>query len=295
MFESLPKTAAEVGDFQMYIDRTYSVTGVGAVASGTVNSGAVEAGDELLLGPMSDGEFREVEVRSIEMHYHRVDRANAGRIVGIALKGVRESEIERGMVLLPATPTRGGPRVRGRRDGSQPPDADSGGLRAGRPPRNNLRGGRLPPRRRTTPAGRHRHDSRGFKFRSYSRRGGPEFVFREGSSQRVGTVTDTDPAEYGDVTARMSFVRSACSSRHPFFERVRTLRPIRGRRATPARPIPSRCSVRVPSRESLPGSSNAVSPSTDSESRAARSTSTPKTDSSKAVARSARSRSVLVR
>jgi len=35
------------------------------------------------------------------MHYHRVDKATAGRIVGIALKGVDESEIERGMALVP--------------------------------------------------------------------------------------------------------------------------------------------------------------------------------------------------
>ncbi|MFB6194873.1 MAG: GTP-binding protein, partial [Haloplanus sp.] len=78
LFERLPKTNGGDGEFRMYIDRSYSVTGVGAVASGTVNSGTVEAGDDLLIGPMADGSFREVEVRSIEMHYHRVDRAEAG-------------------------------------------------------------------------------------------------------------------------------------------------------------------------------------------------------------------------
>ena len=108
-FERLPTTGTPVEDeqFQMYIDRTYNVTGVGAVASGTIKSGHVEAGDELLLGPMPDGAFRDVEVRSIEMHYHRVDEATAGRIVGIALKGVRETEVERGMALVPraADPT----------------------------------------------------------------------------------------------------------------------------------------------------------------------------------------------
>ena len=103
LFERLPPTGTAVEDeqFQMYIDRTYNVTGVGAVASGTIKSGYVEAGDELLLGPMPDGSFRDVEVRSIEMHYHRVDEAVAGRIVGIALKGVREADVERGMALLP--------------------------------------------------------------------------------------------------------------------------------------------------------------------------------------------------
>jgi elongation factor 1-alpha len=103
LFEHLPKTGTESEDeqFRMYVDRTYNVTGVGAVASGTIKSGQVEAGDELLLGPMRDGTFRAVEARSIEMHYHRVDTATAGRIVGIALKNVREEDIERGMVLLP--------------------------------------------------------------------------------------------------------------------------------------------------------------------------------------------------
>ena len=108
LFGQLPKrTSDDHGEFRMYIDRTYNVTGVGAVASGTINAGHVEAGDELLLGPMPDGSFREVEARSIEMHYHRVDAAKAGRIVGIALKGVDEAEIKRGMALLPrhAEPT----------------------------------------------------------------------------------------------------------------------------------------------------------------------------------------------
>jgi elongation factor 1-alpha len=190
LFESLPKTTDGSGDFRMYIDRTYSVTGVGAVASGTVTAGTVEAGDELLVGPMADGRFREVEVRSIEMHYHRVDRAKAGRIVGIALKGVREAELERGMVLLPREadpdpvrrfdaevvvlnhPTRIG-------EGYEPvvhvetiseavvfyPD-----------------GGQLLPGDTGTATVE-------FKFRPYLIEPGQRFVFREGQSKGVGTVT----------------------------------------------------------------------------------------------------------
>jgi elongation factor 1-alpha len=196
LFEALPKTAGVEGDFRMYIDRTYSVTGVGAVASGTVMSGAVEAGDELLIGPTSDGNFREVEVRSIEMHYHRVDRAKAGRIVGIALKNVRESEIERGMVLLPRdadpTPVRefeaevmvlNHPTRIG--DGYEPvvhletiSEAaaffpDEGQLLPGDTGTTRVR----------------------FKFRPYLIEEGQRFVFREGRSKGVGTVTDV-------VTAR---------------------------------------------------------------------------------------------
>ncbi len=196
MFEQLPKTTADSGEFRMYVDRTYSVTGVGAVASGTINSGSVEAGDELLLGPMPDGGFREVEVRSIEMHYHRVDEAKAGRIVGIALKGVREADVERGMVLLPV-------------------DADPTPVRefeaevmvlnhptrigSGYEPVVHLEtvseaavfepeGGHLLPGDRGSTTVR-------FKFQPYLVEEGQRFVFREGQSKGVGTVTDVTPLE----------------------------------------------------------------------------------------------------
>jgi elongation factor 1-alpha len=194
LFERLPKTAREEGDFSMYVDRTYNVTGVGAVASGTVKSGTVEAGDELLLGPMADGSFREVEVRSIEMHYHRVDEARAGRIVGIALKGVKEAEIERGMALLPREadpdpvrefeaevmvlnhPTRIG-------EGYEPVvHLETVSEAASFHPED----GRLLPGDTGTARIR-------FKFRPYLVEPGQRFVFREGSSKGVGTVVDTEP------------------------------------------------------------------------------------------------------
>ncbi|WP_050033458.1 GTPBP1 family GTP-binding protein [Halorubrum halophilum] len=197
LFETLPKRATpERAEFRLYVDRSYKVTGVGAVASGTVNSGTVEAGDELLLGPMADGSFREVEVRSIEMHYHRVDKATAGRIVGIALKGVDESEIERGMALVPRGsdpqpvrefeaevmvlnhPTR-------IQDGYEPVvHVETVSEAAVFSPE----GGRLLPgdTGRTTVR---------FKFRPYLIEEGQRFVFREGSSKGVGTVRDIEETD----------------------------------------------------------------------------------------------------
>ncbi|MFB6139335.1 MAG: GTPBP1 family GTP-binding protein, partial [Halosimplex sp.] len=192
LLERLPKTAGpEDDEFAMYVDRSYKVTGVGAVASGTIRSGTVEAGDELLLGPMQDGGFREVEVRSIEMHYHRVDRAKAGRIVGIALKGVREADVERGMVLLPRDadpepvrefeaevmvlnhPTRIG-------EGYEPVvHLETVSEAAAFYPEE----GRLLPGDSGTTRVR-------FKFRPYLVEEGQRFVFREGQSKGVGTVVD---------------------------------------------------------------------------------------------------------
>ena len=196
MLRRLPKTAAAGGAFRMYVDRTYRVAGVGAVASGTVRSGTVEAGDDLLLGPMADGSFREVSVRSIEMHYHRVDRAEAGRIVGIALQGVDEATIERGMVLLPAdtdpTPVRefeAEVMVL-----NHPTRIDTGYEpvvhleTASEAARFDPDGGQLLPGDTGTATVR-------FKFRPYLVEPGQRFVFREGQSKGVGTVTDVWPAE----------------------------------------------------------------------------------------------------
>jgi len=197
LFETLPKRATpEREAFRMYVDRSYKVTGVGAVASGTVNSGTVEAGDELLLGPMADGSFREVEVRSIEMHYHRVDKATAGRIVGIALKGVDEAEIERGMALVPREsdpepvrefeaevmvlnhPTR-------IQEGYEPVvHVETVSEAAIFEPE----GGRLLP-------GDTGHTTVRFKFRPYLIDEGQRFVFREGSSKGVGTVRSIAPPD----------------------------------------------------------------------------------------------------
>jgi len=198
LFERLPKTGDAVADeqFRMYVDRTYNVTGVGAVASGTVQSGRVEAGDELLLGPMADGRFEDVEVRSIEMHYHRVDEAQAGRIVGIALRGVQEEAVERGMVLVPR-------------------EADPSPVRefeaevmvlnhpthigAGYEPVVHLEtvseaAAFYPENGQLLPGDTGRARVR-FKFRPYLVMEGQRFVFREGRSKGVGTVTDVTSAE----------------------------------------------------------------------------------------------------
>jgi elongation factor 1-alpha len=196
LFERLPKTGTPAGEFSMYVDRTYNVTGVGAVASGTVRSGTVEAGDELLVGPLADGAFRAVEARSIEMHYHRVPSASAGRIVGIALNGIGEADLERGMVLLPRsadpTPVREftaevmvlnhPTRIH---DGYEPVvHLETVSETASIHPE----GGQLLPG--DTGEARMR-----FKFRPYLVETGQRFVFREGRSKGVGTVTDVPPAE----------------------------------------------------------------------------------------------------
>jgi elongation factor 1-alpha len=196
LFERLPKTAGEDGEFRMYVDRTYDVKGVGAVASGTIMAGEVEAGDELLLGPMADGSFREVEVRSIEMHYHRVDQARAGRIVGIALKNVRESEIERGMALLPgdADPTPVREFEAEVMVLNHPTRIDDGYEPVVHLETVSEAAAFYPEEGQLLPGDAGESTVR-FKFRPYLVVEGQKFVFREGRSKGVGTVTDVTPAE----------------------------------------------------------------------------------------------------
>ena len=85
--------------FLMYIDKIYNIRGVGTVVSGTIIQGTIEAGSELLLGPNRHGKFLKVKTMSIETHYHPLNKAKAGFVVGIALRGVKHEEVERGMVL----------------------------------------------------------------------------------------------------------------------------------------------------------------------------------------------------
>ncbi len=190
LFSQLPKTAAAGGEFRMYIDRTYRITGVGAVASGTIESGTVAAGDELLVGPVTDGTFKSVEVRSIEMHYHRVDRAEAGRIVGIALKGIDEADLERGMALVPhstdPTPTR---RFEAEVMVLNHPTR----IHTGYEPVVHLEtvseAARFEPLDGQLLPGDTGETEVEFKFNPYLIEPGQRFVFREGRSKGVGTVT----------------------------------------------------------------------------------------------------------
>lgn len=85
--------------FLMFIDKIYNVSGVGTVVSGTIKQGRLQAGSELLLGPDATGKMRRVKAPSIEMHYHRLAEADTGFVVGVALRGMNYDDVKRGMIL----------------------------------------------------------------------------------------------------------------------------------------------------------------------------------------------------
>jgi elongation factor 1-alpha len=85
--------------FMMYIDKIYSVLGVGTVVSGTVRQGKVLKGDDLLIGPMNNGKFVPVSPKTIEMHHYRKESAEVGDVVGISITGVNMDDLRRGMII----------------------------------------------------------------------------------------------------------------------------------------------------------------------------------------------------
>jgi selenocysteine-specific elongation factor len=79
------------------IDRAFTMSGFGAVVTGTLIAGAIEEADELELLPVG----RRVRVRGLQVHGSKVKRATAGQRTAVNLTGVETSELERGMVLAP--------------------------------------------------------------------------------------------------------------------------------------------------------------------------------------------------
>ncbi|MCH8831042.1 MAG: selenocysteine-specific translation elongation factor, partial [Planctomycetes bacterium] len=84
--------------FRLPIDRVFSITGHGTVATGSALSGDVHAGDILELLP----EQREVRVRNVESHGTGIADSSARRRTAVNLAGVKTGEITRGQEL--ATP-----------------------------------------------------------------------------------------------------------------------------------------------------------------------------------------------
>jgi selenocysteine-specific elongation factor len=81
---------------RLYVDRAFTLRGIGTVATGTLWSGAIAAGDELELEPSR----RAVRVRSVQVHDRAVDRAEAGQRVAVNLATLDRGDLERGDVLV---------------------------------------------------------------------------------------------------------------------------------------------------------------------------------------------------
>src|SRR4051794_28178108 len=81
---------------RLYVDRVFSLRGIGTVATGTLWSGSIGEGDTLRVEPRG----REVRVRSVQVHDAAVERAEAGQRVAVSLPGIERSELLRGDALV---------------------------------------------------------------------------------------------------------------------------------------------------------------------------------------------------
>ncbi|KAI4274362.1 MAG: hypothetical protein LQ337_003995 [Flavoplaca oasis] len=95
----------EKAPFEFHINDTFSVPFVGTVVSGVVKSGMIHAGDAVLIGPDSLGQFQTTHIRSIERKRIPVPVCAAGQSASFALKRIRRKEVRKGMVVLPKLDT----------------------------------------------------------------------------------------------------------------------------------------------------------------------------------------------
>jgi selenocysteine-specific elongation factor len=99
---ALAEVAAQVtrpatdGPARLHVDRSFTLRGIGTVATGTLWSGTIGEGDELRVEPRG----RSVRVRSVQVHDRPVERAEAGQRVAVSLPGVERQEIRRGDALV---------------------------------------------------------------------------------------------------------------------------------------------------------------------------------------------------
>jgi elongation factor Tu len=83
--------------FLMPVEDVFSITGRGTVATGRIDRGKIKVQDEVEM--VGFGTDKKAVVTGVEMFRKLLDEGQAGDNVGLLLRGVEKTEIERGMVL----------------------------------------------------------------------------------------------------------------------------------------------------------------------------------------------------
>ncbi len=97
--EYVPEPTRETDkDFLMPVEDVFSITGRGTVATGRIERGIVKVSEEVEIVGLHE-ETRKVVVTGVEMFRKLLDEGLAGDNVGILLRGVQRTDIERGQVL----------------------------------------------------------------------------------------------------------------------------------------------------------------------------------------------------
>jgi selenocysteine-specific elongation factor len=84
------------GPTRLYIDRVFTLRGIGTVVTGTLWSGTIGEGDAVRVEPAG----LDLRVRSVQVHDQGVPRADAGQRVAVSLPGVERDRLARGDALV---------------------------------------------------------------------------------------------------------------------------------------------------------------------------------------------------
>ena len=84
--------------FLMSVEDVFTITGRGTVATGRIETGIINTGDEVdILGLNAEG--MKSTITGVEMFRKILDRGEAGDNVGLLLRGIDKKDIKRGMVI----------------------------------------------------------------------------------------------------------------------------------------------------------------------------------------------------
>jgi elongation factor Tu len=84
--------------FLMPVEDVFSITGRGTVATGRIETGVINSGEEVQILGMGEAPLKSV-VTGVEMFRKILDRGEAGDNVGLLLRGIDKDMIKRGMVI----------------------------------------------------------------------------------------------------------------------------------------------------------------------------------------------------
>ena len=96
--EHIPQPARDVDKpFLMPVEDVFSISGRGTVATGRIESGVIKTGEEVEIVGIK--ETKKSVCTGVEMFRKLLDSGEAGDNVGILLRGIERTDIERGQVL----------------------------------------------------------------------------------------------------------------------------------------------------------------------------------------------------
>ena len=96
--EHIPQPARDVDKpFLMPVEDVFSISGRGTVATGRIESGVIKTGEEVEIVGIRD--TKKSVCTGVEMFRKLLDSGEAGDNVGILLRGIERTDIERGQVL----------------------------------------------------------------------------------------------------------------------------------------------------------------------------------------------------